>query len=261
MYVRTLLTEAVREETENEETTAEDTDQRIKISPTLTVPGYGRQYKSHLVTLLNQKPELSHDRLTRVRQNQDSGEAVNSTTANRDKAITLFDDYAYVGDGPGGTLKYGRVLRVRKKGKTRGYVEYKYPVSFNDPNLKDISCVVQQYSPSLDVPSTFHVKNQDVAEVSASNIITHVNFTYDPVKEVVAADNDELSIIEATFQSRRKTNSKKKSSVTAVPEKQSNIDFNIDGVIRSTVVPTEDASGARRSKRTRTVISSMSDFV
>ena len=46
-----------------------ETIEKVKISPTVDVPGYGAQYKSTIVRLLNGNPKLSNDRLVRVRQN------------------------------------------------------------------------------------------------------------------------------------------------------------------------------------------------
>ena len=54
------------------EDTAQTDGPAKKVSATVAVPGYGQQYKSHLVSLLNDNPTLSHDRLTRVRQVQSS---------------------------------------------------------------------------------------------------------------------------------------------------------------------------------------------
>ena len=42
--------------------------QQKEISPTVQVPGHGLIHKSTLTSLLNENPNLSHDRLVRVRQ-------------------------------------------------------------------------------------------------------------------------------------------------------------------------------------------------
>ena len=51
-----------------------ETRETDKVSSTVNVPGYGAQYKSTIVRLLNENLKLSNDRLVRVRQNasQDS---------------------------------------------------------------------------------------------------------------------------------------------------------------------------------------------
>ena len=61
-----------------------------KISPTVSLPGYGKQYKSYLVKLLNENPILSRDRLTRVRQVQGQEATPRKNLISDDeKAITL----------------------------------------------------------------------------------------------------------------------------------------------------------------------------
>ena len=231
-----------------------------KVSPTLSVPNFGNQYKSHLVALLNQNPKLSHDRLTRVRQKQDTEEKNRLTSGPSDKkSISLFDEYAFIAEN---TVRFGKLLRMRKKGKARGYIEYKYPVSFADPTLKDIQCLLQQYHPSSATPNTFDVKNQNIAEVPASRIITHVNFTYDPVKEVVKGDSEELLVIMTQFESQRRGKAKK--TVSSPSSWHTAIAKNTienEGVLHTTVVPAVDETGARRSKRVRTVISHLSDYI
>ena len=54
---------------ENDQNDAESqAPQAAVISPTLSVPGHGIQYKATLVRLLNEDPKPSNDRLVRVRQ-------------------------------------------------------------------------------------------------------------------------------------------------------------------------------------------------
>ena len=71
-----------------------ETIEKVKISPTVDVPGYGAQYKSTIVRLLNENPKLSNDRLVRVRQNatQASGTEIHAGRY----YVSLFEDYAYV---------------------------------------------------------------------------------------------------------------------------------------------------------------------
>ena len=81
----------------------------------------------------------------------------------------IFDDYAFIHERK---LKFGRLLRMRKKGKSRGYVEYKYPVSFQDSDLKDILCVIEEYRPAV-TPDTFRADiNQGIVEVKATKVIS-----------------------------------------------------------------------------------------
>ena len=71
-----------------------ETIEEVKISPTVDVPGYGAQYKSTIVRLLNENPKLSNDRLVRVRQN--ATQASDTKIHDGRHYVSLFEDYAYV---------------------------------------------------------------------------------------------------------------------------------------------------------------------
>ena len=67
-----------------------------KRSPTLLVPGVGRRYKSTIIAELRNNPELSTDRLRRVRGAGTSSEIDNdSTQADNSDSVGLFDDCAF----------------------------------------------------------------------------------------------------------------------------------------------------------------------
>ena len=57
-----------------------------------------------------------------------------STNANA-KMISLFGDYGFKFEG---SIKYGCVRRMRRKGKRQGYVEYKKPLLYTDQYLSEV---------------------------------------------------------------------------------------------------------------------------
>ena len=91
-----------------------ETIEKVKISPTVDVTGYGAQYKSTIVRLLNENPKLSNDRLVRVRQNAThaSGTEIHAGRHH----VSLFEDYAYASNG---VVKVGKAHRMRKKFQKR----------------------------------------------------------------------------------------------------------------------------------------------
>lgn len=97
------------------------------ISSCVTVPGRNQTiYKSTLVAQLNQDPNLSHDRLARVRQRQEY-QTVEERAPTNTSMVSLFDDYAVLDRSKSGYL-VGNLVRLSHKG-TRGSQDYKRPVS------------------------------------------------------------------------------------------------------------------------------------
>ena len=167
-----------------------------KISLTVLVPGYGKQYKSTLVKLLNVNPHLSHDRLVRVRQ-KPFDEVNHTSVSNEDNAgITLFDDYAFCKEKK---LLYGRVARMRKIGAAQGYVEYKKPISYSDKELSKTFIIMHVYLPSTEGEGRFIRSKKELEEVTADKIRSHINFVYDSVKQEYTANENEIKTVESSF--------------------------------------------------------------
>ncbi|XP_076087908.1 uncharacterized protein LOC143058313 [Mytilus galloprovincialis] len=85
---------------------------RQRIDATLLVPEHGIQHKSTLVKLLNEDPNLSKDRLVRVRQAALPNMA-KSAQLGTDNGINLFEDFAYV-DRTAKTFQIGRIQRMQR---------------------------------------------------------------------------------------------------------------------------------------------------
>ena len=143
------------------------------ISLTVQVPGHGFIHKSTLTSLLNESPNLSHDCLARQHANQGSRQAPSSPL----QGICLYDDYA-VYEEENNQFIVGKLQRMRKKGNT-GYIEYRQPLKFDDPELKNIETVFhvyltledEQYKYYLDETSTLHV-------CKASDVLCCLDLTY-----------------------------------------------------------------------------------
>ena len=251
---------------EGEELRSQDSEQ-IKISPTVMVPGYGRQYKSTLVKLLNEGSELSHDRLVRVRQVQSvpGCDGAKSVETSSEHSISLFEDYAFVCNH---SIAYGRLERMRKAGKTRGMIEYKQPVLFSDPTRKDVQLLFHTYEVKANV---FTLETSALVEICANKVISPINLTLNDDDRLIA-NSIEIEAIEGEFHSNKASSSKassgksgsKRTTETNVRKDQADSvssSSSNNGLMRTVVIPSDDGSSNRRSKRIKTVVSSFSDFL
>ena len=101
---------------------------------TLLVPGVGRRYKSTVIAELRNNPELSTDRLRRVRgagTSMESEKAGDSGSTDSNESVGLFDDCVFYDPTCTGKFILGRVQRMRKKG-TKGFIEYVRPVDISN---------------------------------------------------------------------------------------------------------------------------------
>lgn len=96
-----------------------------KRSATLLIPGVGRHYKSTIIAELRNNPEMSTDRLRRVRGAGTSSES--EKTGDNDST----DDCAFYDPTCAGKFILGRVQRMRKKGRN-GFIEYVLPVDLGN---------------------------------------------------------------------------------------------------------------------------------
>lgn len=119
-------------------------DEVEKRSPTLLVPGVGRPYKSTIIAELRNNPELSTDRLRRVRGAGTSSEIDNdSIQGDSSDSVGLFDDCAFYDPTCAGKFILDRVQRMRKKGK-KGFVEHVRPVDLGNKPA-DVEVIVSKY--------------------------------------------------------------------------------------------------------------------
>ena len=234
--------------------------EKDKISPTVNVPGYGVQYKSTIVRLLNENPKLSNDRLVRVRQNtnQTSSREIHSGR----HYVRLFEDYAYASNG---IVKVGNAHRMRKKIQ-KSHTEYRNPVDIRDKENASVSVIFKPYQLETlelngetrclmegnDLVCLKKQDNSSLDEVVIPKIISHVNLKYNIEKEYYDMDCDEVKVIREEF-SVRSEKSKRRKTVNNAPEPNLELDY---GTARTVVEPSaNNQPGLRKSSRKRTVIS------
>ena len=108
----------------------------------------------------------------------------------------MFEDYAISSSDQ--MLCFGRVSRMRKKGKSRGMIEYVKPISFSD-DLRDIYILYQEYE---NKSRTSYQLSPKLSECRAATIIPHVNLTYDSVNDLYNIDSEELNLIEESLKKK-----------------------------------------------------------
>ncbi|KAJ7371922.1 hypothetical protein OS493_022020 [Desmophyllum pertusum] len=144
---------------------------RHKHNPRVTIPGREGEhiYKSTLVSMLNQDPNLSHDRLQRVRQRQEYGRAGSETTL-QSNHVALFEGYAVL-DRNNKTFKIGNLAppRLICAGTRNVPMEYQRPVPYNDPKKQSITTYMQLYNP---VQGPDGVEQRGVYELKTSELCT-----------------------------------------------------------------------------------------
>ncbi|KAJ7387394.1 hypothetical protein OS493_004388 [Desmophyllum pertusum] len=159
-------------------------DIRHIVNPLLDQEGVGKRYKSTVVSELRNNPQLSTDRLKRVRSAaaaaaQDQPNDDDQTTGH---SLCLFDDCAlYDPDVSGRRFVLGRVQRMRKKGKSRGYVEYVRPVDLaNKPS--DVELFVSKYLPVPDADNMYS-HSDSITEMSLQSVICKVRMNLEDTEQ------------------------------------------------------------------------------
>lgn len=116
-----------------------------KRSATLLIPGVGRRYKSTIIAELRNNPELSTDRLRRVRGAGTSSESEktgdNDSTDSGD-SVALFDDCAFYDPTCAGKFILGSATDAQK-GKN-GFIEYVLPVDLGNKPA-NVEVIVSKY--------------------------------------------------------------------------------------------------------------------
>ncbi|CAG2201629.1 unnamed protein product [Mytilus edulis] len=194
---------------------------RQRIDATLLVPEHGIQHKTTLVKLLNEDPNLSKDRLVRVRQAALPNMA-KSTQLGTDNGINLFEDFAYV-DRTAKTFQIGRIQRMQRT-------------------------IYERIS-----EDTYKINIFEIVSITASDIICHVNLTFQSGVLILSAE--ELSVIEQSVEKLMNTNHGKTKEGRATGQKRSvshqHAFQDFDGRFAEVVIPSHSESDNRRSSRIR----------
>ena len=226
---------------------SEQVEQEQKISATVMVPGYGRQYKSSLVKLLNEdSTRLSKDRLTRVRFRDTETRCPQQDVLDTCKYLVLFHEYALLIEDSFKVIRVHRMMYIG--GKKR--VEYKNPVSLEDsPTLKNLEIICTFYR---EISKGEYVQDGKSETVKADDILCHVNLIYDDSKKIYVLPSAEHDVIRENLSTESAPGTPtKKQKLPARASAQNSF----DGTFVEVVQPTESSSsnGCRKSTRKRTI--------
>ena len=246
----------------DEEDIGDEGTNKSKASPTITLPGGKEMYKATLVSLLNDDPKLSADRLKRVRQRNE----YNRVSSNEevvpasDESVCLFSDYVIV-DNNDETFFLGRVERMRRQGKRK--IEYKLPEPFDSPNKNEISVLFSIYSYNVNESSVLVIRpNEQTIKwlpfrdiLCGAQLTVAANGTLFMTKEHVKVIQSNLERLWAQRRKRRETAEKStKRAASRISHLRDYENFDGEAVITVTPTPTGEASNRRASTRTRRVM-------
>lgn len=163
------------------------TDDNISAA-TIDIPGVGVRYKSTVIAELNENEKLSLDRLKRVRA-PSKGKDTENSAADKEMA-SLFDDWAIKSSKESCGYSIGHIVRIRKKGKKRGYVEYTRPITTEDSqNNAGVEVIYQKYER---VNDGFSFKLGALYQISPKNLLCKVDVIVE----------DDLYIVDANEQDK-----------------------------------------------------------
>ena len=173
--------------------------------------------------------------------------------------MELFGDYALVVNDE---LKIGSIVRILLKGKF-GAKDYKLPVQYDHENKANLTVTVAMYEVIENNDSFVQLKSSGETQVlKFCKVFSHVNLTYEegcyviPAAEYRVLEGQIHAGVECKQRGTRKQ--KQVSSKTVVSNSTSTVN---DGFITELVSPLVSEDGHRRSKRTRTVKTSVSSVL
>ena len=190
----------------------------------------------------------------RQRQQYQTEDHASTSSGN---SVCLFNDYAVL-DSENKALVLGNLIRMVLNGN-HGRVEYKRPVNYDDPKKQSITCYFHVYSEvtrnGSAVREVYQPSTSALQEFPLSDIISHTNMSVTE-EGTLAIPEEELTEIASTTATRSQPRRTQVRRARTAAERMTS-QFACDEGIERTVVPPlqSSADGARRSGRTRTVIS------
>ncbi len=157
-------------------------------SATIEIPGVGVRYKSTVIAELNQNEKLSLDRLNRVRAPVSKDKGAEKSVTDHEMA-SLFDDWAIKSSKESCGYEVGHIVRIRKKGKKRGYIEYSRPISADDcQNNVGVEVIYQKYECLHD---RFSFKLGALYKISPKNLLCRVDVMIEDDVYVIDANEQD----------------------------------------------------------------------
>ena len=223
-----------------------------KISPTVTIPETAKViYKSKLVSMLNEDPKLSKDRLTRVRQRQEfSRKTGPKGVIHTGETVALSSEFAIV-DRLQSSFLVGQVERIKYRGK-----DYTRPEPLNSVKKKDLTALMAVYR-RADTQDNNEVKFK--RNERTLRVIPFHDLLCEVVLTVSSEDHLSLDASDMTFLTALlRTRFGRTPEISAAAQNENNnssADINVqsDGTVNMVVEPMACDSSSRRSKRTRRV--------
>ena len=190
-----------------------------------------------------------HNRLERVRQRQEYRWASDGNATPAGGTVELFNDYAVI-DHENRSFLFGNLVRLVCASQ-HGQLEYKQPVSYQDPKRGAIASSFNMYIGVEDQRGAFK-STSDLHEVCFTNFITHVTMVTE-VDGTLKISEEELAEVEGTtsplIQELSDQNAQRM-------QRRLNNQYASDfGITRTVVSPDEShTDGLWRSQRMRTVV-------
>ena len=152
--------------------------------PTVRVPGIGPVHKATLVAQLNRDPNVSAERLRRVRSAHGTKKVGLEEDMDTTPTVGLYDDLAILIRGKNPSFLIARVVRIRNKVPSGRLIEYKQPIFVTDfDKYPDGHVLVRKYTPMDD--QIFKLGDEFLASFLLKDVISPVALTYD-------VDSDQL---------------------------------------------------------------------
>jgi len=191
-------------------------------------------------------------RLERVRQRQEYN--TEEPRMRIDGQVALFEDYAILDQT--NSFLVGNLVCLVLSG-SHSPVEYRRPVSYEDPKRDKITAYLQLYNrvrdDGVELRGVFELKSSEPKPFPFTDILTHVNLT-------VAEDNrlemssEELSAVENDVAKLLHPVPRRQNVRSTGNSARTQFASN-DGIARIVVEPgPESSAGLRRSSRTRTAV-------
>lgn len=209
--------------------------------------------------LMNVGIYLHHDfyfRLERVRQRQEyNAEEQPVSRVRGDGQVALFEDYAVLDRAT--NFRIGNLVRLVLAGN-HGPVEYRRPVSYEDPKKDKITAFLQLYEQvsqdGVELRGVYDLKSSEPKPFPFSDLLSHVNLTIAENNRLEIA-TEELSEIESNVAKLLQLVTRRHNER---PRSNAHSQFaSDDGIARIVVEPRpvpESSDGLRRSSRTRTAV-------